>query len=130
MLVASTVTHRAELHAKSGADLVDLRSAIRYRLTAPVMFSWKGPGARRLRAKGLTRDISVAGVFVLASSCPPPDIMVMMEILFPSFWIGHHPLKLVTEGRVIRVEHPAVNGPDDGFAVFTEGLAVPEGGTF
>jgi len=111
-----------------GVKLVNLRSAIRYSLTAPVTFTWKRPEGLSLQGKGVTRDLSVAGVFVLARACPPPDVTVSLEIAFPSFRVGQDILKFVIEGQVVRINHTSQDEQGNGFAVRTYGLAIPEGG--
>ena len=106
---------------------MDLRGAIRYRLRAPVVFSWKGPGADHLTGEGVTRDVSAAGVFVESPVSPPPASTIELEISFPSFRFGPHTLSLVSQGRVVRVENSAADEQNNGFAIVTAGLAFPEG---
>ena len=110
---------------EKNAPQVELRRAIRYSLAAPVVFTWTAPGAHRFQGAGVTRDVSKVGAFVLTSSCPPVGAIVKMEILFPSFRIAGQSLKLLAEGRVVRVEHPAHSEAGNGFAVFSEGFAIP-----
>ena len=104
---------------------VELRSAIRYRLTAPVVFTWRGSSNDRVQGEGVTRDVSKSGAFILTPSCPPAGAVVRMEILFSSFRAAGRSLKLVAQGRVVRVEHPSVSAQDGGFAVDSEGFEIP-----
>lgn len=105
---------------------MELRAAIRYRLTATALFSWPGLGANRLEGEGVTRDVSTAGAFVLTAGCPPIGSIVKMRILLPSFRFADQSLKLVAEGRVVRVERPAQGGESNGFAIVSEGFEIPK----
>lgn len=104
---------------------MELRSAIRYRITASAVFSWPGPGDHRVKAEGVTRDVSKSGAFVLTPSCPPAGAVVRMEILLATFRTAGRSLKLVAEARVVRVEHPALDELGGGFAVESEGFEIP-----
>jgi hypothetical protein len=104
---------------------VELRTIVRYRLGAPVVFSWRGQGGR-LQGEGITRDISARGAFILTPTCPPAETMVRMEIFLPPLREAGQCVRLVTEGRVIRIEHSAAETARDGFAVVSEGFAIPE----
>jgi hypothetical protein len=75
--------------------------------------------------QGITRDISVKGAFILTSDCPPPGIPLRVEVRLPQFENGHS-LKMVCQGRVIRVEHPLKGERQDGFAIVGEEFAIPE----
>jgi hypothetical protein len=105
---------------------VELRTIVRYRLGAPVVFSWRGQGPVRLQGEGITRDISARGAFILTPTSPPAEVMVMMEIFLPPLRDAGQSVRLVTEGRVIRIEHPAAETAQDGFAVVSEGFDIPE----
>lgn len=63
---------------------------------------------------------------MLTPTCPPPDALVTMEIFASLHQLGQHDLTFLSEGRVVRVEHPA--GRQDGFAIVTEGLAISKFG--
>ena len=105
---------------------MEQRTEIRYRLTASVVFRWRGPGLHLLQGEGVCRDVSVTGIFVLTPTCPPTGTVVNMEIFFPSLRIGAQTLKLVTEGRVVRLEHPAWGEQGNGFAaLLSDGFAIP-----
>jgi hypothetical protein len=78
----------------------------------------------------VTRDLGMTGVFVLTRTCPPADITVSVEIIFPSFRVGQRALKFVTEGQVVRVDQSSHGEQGNGFAVLTYGLTIPEGRQF
>jgi hypothetical protein len=100
---------------------MERRTNIRYRLSANAIFMWKGAGHARLRAEGITRDISPLGAFVLASSCPPVDATIQVEIfLFLPTTQGSGPkLRIRTEAQVLRIDHAA----DQGMSGFAMGSA-------
>ena len=104
---------------------MELRSALRYRLAATATFKWEGSGNDPLQGEGITRDISVKGAFILTPNCPPAGIMLRVEIFLPQFQNGH-PIRMVSEGRVIRVEHPVLGETQDGFAVVGKDFAIEE----
>jgi PilZ domain len=83
---------------------VDLRQTKRYRLRAPVVFSWEFPGGATLQAEGYTRDISPSGVFVLTSNQLPVGSIVNLEISLPSLRGQSSGAFLRTVGHVVRAE--------------------------
>jgi hypothetical protein len=97
---------------------MERRTNIRYGLSANAIFTWKGAGHARLRAEGITRDISPLGAFVLASSCPPVDAIIQVEIfLFISTIQGSgQKLRIRTGAQVLRIDH-AADQRMSGFAV-------------
>jgi hypothetical protein len=97
---------------------VQLRSAVRFPIKASVVFTWQGAGGP-LRGEGVTRDISRTGVYVHTPTSPPLAVAVQMEILLPPIEPQGKAMKVLSEGPVIRVEHPSVNEALGGFAVFT-----------
>ncbi len=94
---------------------MDRRRTTRYKLTAPVNFSWRNPGESEHRGQGFTRDISADGTFVLTDTCPPPGALIQIEVLFPAME-KNSVLKMRAQGKVSRVE--AVDGDETnrGFA--------------
>jgi hypothetical protein len=67
--------------------------------------------------------MSVAGAFVLTSTCPPPNAAVQLEVLLP-------PLDRASKARmkadmtVLRVEHNIVGNKRSGFSVVGKGFSV------
>jgi hypothetical protein len=97
---------------------VELRSAVRYPVRASVVFSWQGPDGL-VQGEGVTRDISKTGVYVRTPTSPPLSVAVQMEIFLPPIEPEGKAMKVLSEGPVIRVEHPSENEAHGGFAIFT-----------
>lgn len=83
---------------------MDLRQSKRYRLRAPVVFSWELPSGISTAAEGHSRDISPSGVFVLTSNQLPVGAIVNLEISLPSLREESSGAFLRTVGHVVRTE--------------------------
>lgn len=97
---------------------MERRTNIRYQMNTNAIFMWKGPGRARLRAEGITRDISVQGAFIFASSHPPVDTPILVDIFF---FLSASPtsapkLRIRTEARVLRIDQAGKQGMN-GFAI-------------
>jgi len=123
---AATKSNSFEGRTERPCQQVELRTIVRYRLGASVVFSWRGQRGAQLQGEGITRDISARGAFILTPTCPPAEVMVRMEIFLPPLREAGQSVRLLTEGRVIRIEHPAAETARDGFAVISEGFDIPE----
>lgn len=99
------------------------RRAIRYRMHTPVIFRWKRPDNVHLQGEGITRDMSVAGVFVLTAACPPPNVVVKMEILLP-ISDGASKLRMKSDMTVLRVEHDIADNKRSGFSAAGKGFSL------
>ena len=97
------------LAESSGEESVELRQHRRYRLSAPVSFSWESREGAVGTGEGHTRDISIAGVFVLTPGLIPEGSLVRMDVNLPPVTAKSQPVYLRSQGRVTRVE-------DNGFA--------------
>ena len=103
---------------------MELRNAIRYRFTVPVVFRWAGPEAHLLQGEGVTRDVSTRGAFIVTPSYPLAGAALRLEIQFDR---TNHNLKLISEGLVMRVEHGNLVG-EDGFAFETSAFELQRNG--
>lgn len=94
--------------------LVHPRKYNRYRLEVPVIFSWKDAHKIRQEEVGLTRDLSVRGAFVFATTPPPLDANIKLKGFLPP---GGKvlPVRMFGQGQVVRVE-PAHGSLPAGFA--------------
>ncbi|PYU28248.1 MAG: hypothetical protein DMG32_03235 [Acidobacteria bacterium] len=102
---------------------MELRSAVRYAISASVVFTWQGPRGP-LQGGGVTRDISTAGLYIRTPASPPIAVAVQVEIFLPSIEPEGKPVKILSEGRVIRVEKSSANEAPRGFAAVTEGSSI------
>ena len=79
------------------------------------MFFWKDARDTQHEGIGLTRDISVRGVFVFTTSPPPLDANIKLKVLIsPGGQVL--PVRIFGQGQVVRVE-PAPASVPAGFAV-------------
>ena len=99
------------------------RRTIRYRMRTPVIFRWKGPDNVHLQGEGATQDMSVAGVFVLTATCPPPNAVVQMEVLLPVS-DGTSKVRMKSEMTVLRVEHDIADTKRSGFSAMGKGFSL------
>jgi len=100
---------------------MELRNRVRYRLAANAVFSWESAQRSRLLGKGVTRDISLMGAFILTLTCPPVGTALQLEIFLPPLLQGARSIRIQTEATVIRVEH---EGGNEGFAVVGQGFSL------
>ena len=91
------------------AKTVELRRAIRYRLSAPVFFYWASQTGPAQSGQGTTRDINSHGVYVQTDELPPPGVLIQMDILLPKLTISGSGMHLTGEGVVLRVERHGSN---------------------
>jgi PilZ domain len=101
---------------------VDLRSHARYRLEAPVLFSWEDHDGSQLQGGGFTRDLSATGAFILSRASPPKGVSVRLEILLPPLKGKGH-LTMFCDGRVVRLDQ-ALGEKRGGFAAVCDGFAI------
>jgi len=92
---------------------MELRKSGRFVLRLAVIYGWsEGKSARRY--KGVTRDISSCGLFIISNIPPPTDAIVNIEVMIPPRTSGDASLQLRAKGHVVRV----TDAPDvPGFAI-------------
>ena len=71
---------RAVAYSQPALPSVERRKLSRYRVGLPVIFRWVSSGRRQMLANGVTYDISTAGAYVLASTLPPANAVVDVEM--------------------------------------------------
>jgi hypothetical protein len=92
-------------------------------MSTSVVFHWKGPDNEPFQGEGVTRDMSVAGAFVLTPTCPPPNAAVQMEVLLPLLE-GVSKARMKADMTVLRVEHNIVGNKRSGFAAVGKGFSL------
>jgi PilZ domain-containing protein len=93
------------------------RRSHRYPVQAPVLFKWTKEGITR-RERGMSREISSGGLYVLCDTPPPAGATVWIEVLLPALEPDARSLHLKAKGTVLRVEE-LMNGTR-GFAATSE----------
>jgi hypothetical protein len=68
----------------------------------------------------------VKGAFILAPNGPPTNVVVTLDIFLPRLQSAGRAVTMVTQAYVIRVVHPIGTEMGGGFAVISEGFAIPE----
>jgi hypothetical protein len=95
---------------------MERRSQLRYQVIARVVFTWEVNGSA-FKGVGITRDISLLGVFIFGSACPGIDTTVHLDIFLPPPQNKGTGMRIAAEGRVIRVEYALEDDDVSGFAV-------------
>jgi len=92
-------------------------------MSASVIFCWSGPENGHYQGEGVTRDMSVAGVFVLTATCPPPNAVIHVEVFLPLPDIGSKAL-LNADMMVLRVEQEMAGKERGGFSAVGKGFSL------
>jgi hypothetical protein len=90
---------------------------------APVIFRWKSPGKERFQGEGVTRDMSIAGAFIVTATCPPPNAAVKMEVLLP-LSDGTSKAQMRADMTVLRMDQDLAGSTRSGFAAVGKGFIL------
>lgn len=101
-------------HAKR-SEGVNMRSAVRYSLSARAVFTWRDSSGNLQESSGITRNVSQKGAYILAARYPASGSPLSMSIFLPPLGSETRTLCIETEGQVVRTD-AAVEG-SVGFAV-------------
>jgi hypothetical protein len=130
MLCLQTGAKEECICRQSTGEGVENRSTVRYQLRVPVLFSWENAQTRPREAGGFTRDMSIAGAYIIcdvATDRPPIHSSVAVRLLLPPLEEGAHSIPLSAEARVVRL---GSKSEDSGFAIVADfGANVPDSGT-
>jgi multidrug efflux pump subunit AcrA (membrane-fusion protein) len=91
------------------------------------MFFWRDARDTHHEGIGLTRDISVTGLFVFTTSPPPLESTVKLKAFLPPGSSALPPLQIHGQGRVVRVDAAHGGEPRAGFAVAGERFVLRRG---
>jgi hypothetical protein len=92
-------------------------------MNASVMFRWSGPDHGHYQGEGATRDMSVAGAFIMTATCPPPNAVVQMEVFLP-LQDGTSKALMKADMTVVRVEHDVAGNKRSGFSAVGKGFML------
>jgi hypothetical protein len=107
---------------------VEQRWKNRYRLTAPVFFSWAPQNGTPESGGGITRDVSATGIYVCADETPPVGALIQMDIQLPNLAGGGPGTHLTGEGVVLRVDprsNKMADASNGGFAASVQFYPEP-----
>ena len=96
---------------------MERRRLVRFLLRCPAVFEWVDEEGHSQVGAGFTRDISVAGVFLLSTTFPPQGTRIRIEVLLPAERPAEEGLKLSSDAKVMRIEQGVESS---GFAVTSE----------
>ena len=85
-------------------DCLERRQQIRFGIRAVVDFEWLDGKVVPRKGRGLTRDISLKGLFVYSDSPPPAKADLQVEVFFASITGANTNLQLRTKALVLRGE--------------------------
>ena len=91
------------------------------------MFFWKDARDTQHEGIGLTRDISVRGLFAFTTSPPPLESEVKLKAFLPPGRSAVAPLQIHGQGRVVRVDAAHGGEARAGFAVAGERFHLRRG---
>ena len=94
MLVRSTLMSR----------VAERRTALRYPLRLPVVFSWQDERGRMQGSDGYCRDLGSRGIYVPSELVPPLGVSVEMNVFLPRPEHSARPSEIHAIGRVVRSE--------------------------
>jgi hypothetical protein len=106
-----------------GIAFLEHRTATRFSLRTPVLFSWVEAGQQKHGA-GLTRDVSTVGAYVTCDRLFGLEIgmQLRLEIVLPALDATSEPAQLRAEGSVARLGR---HNEKPGFAVQCELRLAP-----
>ena len=82
-----------------------------------MVVSWQDATQAQHTLVGLTRDVSSRSAYILTTSPPPLETRITMKAFFPLVAGVDVPVRLLGEGRAVRVEASKQKGAPGGFAV-------------
>jgi hypothetical protein len=114
--------------ARSSASsrVAERRTALRYPLRLPVVFSWQDDAGRVHGCDGYCRDLGSRGIYVQAELVPPLGVSVEMNVFLPRPEHSVRPSEIHAIGRVVRSERGAATSDSCGFAAMNHTTRLRE----
>jgi hypothetical protein len=115
------------LHSTPTSRVAERRTALRYPLRLPVVFSWQDEAGRVQGCDGYSRDLGSRGIYVYAEFVPPLGVSVEMNVFLPRPEHSARPSEIHAIGRVVRSERPGSPTPQgNGFAAMNHTTLLRE----
>jgi hypothetical protein len=106
--------------------VAERRTALRYPLRLPVVFSWQDDSGRVHGCDGYCRDLGSRGIYVTAQLVPPLGVSVEMNVFLPRPGHSTRPSEIHAIGRVVRSEQKAPAAEIPGFAAMNHTTRLRE----
>jgi hypothetical protein len=106
--------------------VAERRTALRYPLRLPVVFSWQDDAGRVYGCDGYCRDLGSRGIYVTAQLVPPLGASVEMNVFLPRPGHSTRPSEIHAIGRVIRCEQRTPVSEAPGFAAMNHTTRLRE----
>src|SRR5580692_6261683 len=119
---------RSKMFVRSSAPsrVAERRTALRYPLRLPVVFSWQDEAGRVHGCDGYCRDLGSRGIYVSAQLVPPLGASVEMNVFLPRPGHSTRPSEIHAIGRVIRSEQQTPSSENPGFAAMNHTTRLRE----
>jgi len=114
------------LHSSPANKVAERRTALRYPLRLPVVFSWQDEDGRIQGCDGYSRDLGSRGIYVYAEHVPPLGVSVEMNVFLPRPEHSSRPSEIHAIGRVVRSERPGAPTRGNGFAAMNHTTLLRE----
>jgi len=109
-----------------GSRIAERRTALRYPLRLPVVFSWQDDTGRIQGCDGYSRDLGSRGIYVYSELVPPLGVSVEMNVFLPRPEHSVRPSEIRAIGRVVRCERQGPPGQTSGFAAMNHTTLLRE----
>jgi hypothetical protein len=106
--------------------VAERRTALRYPLRLPVVFSWQDEAGRVQGCDGHSRDLGSRGIYVHAEVVPPLGVAVEMNVFLPRPEHSARPSEIHAIGRVVRSESNGSSTKGCGFAAMNHTTLLRE----
>jgi hypothetical protein len=106
--------------------VAERRTALRYPLRLPVVFSWQDDAGRVQGCDGYCRDLGSRGIYVQTEEVPPLGVSVEMNVFLPRPEHSARPSEIHAIGRVVRSENRTATSERCGFAAMNHTTRLRE----
>lgn len=114
------------LHSSPASRVAERRTALRYPLRLPVVFSWQDEDGHIQGCDGYSRDLGSRGIYVYAELVPPLGVSVEMNVFLPRPEHSARPSEIHAIGRVVRSERHGAPNHGNGFAAMNHTTLLRE----
>jgi hypothetical protein len=92
------------LARSNGSGGVDRRTALRYPLRLPVVFTWQDESGRNQGCEGYCRDLGSRGIYIHCEQLPPLGVAIEMDVFLPRIRQSARASEIHAIGRVVRAD--------------------------